>query len=292
MSYRILNPNKTFNSFNINLNSYAEFHNITGRAQEAYFNLNVNTTNKKNHYAGGGIQIEPFETYDFYQSRVQNRFVYNPKAFRSWFDISTNFNNPFAVETGAWYHIFDQDERNNMGLYFNPRYRFSDKFLLIYGFEISRQNDEKGLANNDDINNIIFVNRNRNTIVNSLNGKYSISPKMSINLKARHYWSYAQSLNFLTLTDKGYLERNSTYNKNHNFNFNTWNFDLSYSWWLAPGSQLSFLYRNNASLGEEKIDKDVINNLDRTIGNDLNNSISISFRYCIDYNNAKNWFKA
>ncbi|MGH2664451.1 DUF5916 domain-containing protein [Flavobacterium sp.] len=290
ISYRILNPNTFFNSFNVNLNSYAEMNNSTGRAQEAYFGLNVNTTGKKNDFVGAGFQLEPFVTYDFYQPMAQNRFVYNPRTFRSWLDISSNYNRKLALDTGMWFHIMDQDKRNTVGFYFNPRYRFSNKVLGILGFEIDRRNDDKGRVDYDEaLNEIIFANRNRNTITTSLTGKYSISPKMTVNLKARYYWSYAENLNFLTLTDNGYFEPNDTYGENKNSNFKTWNFDLSYSWWVAPGSQLSVLYRNNAIHYENSITKKFIDNLDHTLANNLNNTVSVSFRYCIDYNSAKNW---
>jgi len=292
VNYRILNANKTFNTLNINTNYYAEFQNSTGRAQEAYFNLSINSTNKKNHYIGGGIQISPFETYDFYQPREDGRFVYNPRAISSWFDISTNYNNPFAWDTGIWYDRYDQDIRHNIGMYFSPRYRFSDKLLLIYYFQHNRQNAEKGWVDYDAENNhIIFANRNRNTIENSLTGKYAINSKMTFNLKARYYWSYAENMNYLTLNNDGRFEPNTTYDKNQNNNFKIWNFDLSYSWWFAPGSQVSVLYRNNASHFERRVNKNIIDNLDHTLSNNLNNVFSISVRYYIDYNQAKEWVK-
>lgn len=292
-NYRILNPNKTFNTFNLNTNYYAEFQNVTGRAQEAYININVNTTNKKNHYIGGGIQVNPFETYDFYQPRQEGRFVYNPKFMSMWLDISTNYNNPFALDTGMWHHRYDQGKRNNIGFYFSPRYRFSDKLSLVYFFEHSRQNEDKGWVDYDAANDdIIFANRNRNTIENSITGKYSINSKMTFNLKARYYWSYAENMNYLTLTDDGYFEDNDTYNENTNNNFKIWNFDLSYSWWFAPGSQVSVLYRNNATHFEKRVNKNIIDNLDHTLSNNLNNTFSISIRYFIDYNRAKSWLKA
>lgn len=299
VSYRILNPNKMFNSFNINLSSYAEMNNTTGHAQEAYFSLNVNTTGKKNDFVGGGVQLEPFVTYDFYQPMVNGRYVYNPRTFKSWVDISSNYNRKLALDTGIWYHVMDQDKRNTVGFYFNPRYRFSNRVSGILGFEVERKNDDKGRIDYVDIDpddniqgDIIFANRNRNTITTSLTGKCSISPKMTVNLKARYYWSYAENLNFLILADNGYFEPDAAYNKNKNSNFKTWNLDLSYSWWVAPGSQLSVLYRNNAIHSEKVINKKFIDNLDHTIANNLNNTISVSFRYCIDYNSAKNWFRA
>ncbi|MEW5674900.1 DUF5916 domain-containing protein [Flavobacterium enshiense] len=291
-NYRILNPNKTFNSFNINTNWYAEFHNQTGRAQDAYVGFNVNTSTKKNHYIGGGLRFYPFETYDFYQPREEGRFAYNPKAASGWFDISTNYNNPLAIDTGMWYDRYDQDARENIGIYFSPRYRFSDKFLLVYYFQHHRQNSDKGWVDYDGTTDeIIFANRNRNTLENSITGKYSLNHKMTFNLKLRYYCSFTENLNFITLTDDGYFTANTTYNQNQNNNFNIWNFDLSYSWWFAPGSQISLLYRNNATYFDREVNKKFYNNLDHTLSDNLTNTLSVSVRYFIDYNQAKGWLK-
>jgi hypothetical protein len=68
---------------------------------------------------------------------------------------------------------------------------------------------------------------------NDLTGKYSINDKMTLNLTARYYWSYSDNQAFFTLQDDGALSQNSTY-LNRNRNFNSWNLDLSYSWWFAP----------------------------------------------------------
>ena len=34
--------------------------------------------------------------------------------------------------------------------------------------------------------------------------------------------------------------------ENKDGTFNSWNLDLRYSWWFAPGSQMNLLYRNQA----------------------------------------------
>ncbi|MPT35224.1 MAG: hydrolase, partial [Flavobacterium sp.] len=78
-SYRILNPNKTFNTFKISTITYTELENVTGKPQEASLEFNLETTDKKNHYFGAGFLVSPFETFDFYQPRKDGRYVYNPK---------------------------------------------------------------------------------------------------------------------------------------------------------------------------------------------------------------------
>ncbi|HLA56793.1 MAG TPA: DUF5916 domain-containing protein, partial [Flavobacterium sp.] len=89
--------------------------------------------------------------------------------------------------------------------------------------------------------------------------------------------------------EDGYLTP-AVYTENVDSNFNTWNLDLSYSWWFAPGSQVSVLYRNNANTFSNNIDKDFGKNFSNVFDDNLNHVFSISVRYFIDYNRAKNWF--
>jgi hypothetical protein len=112
---------------------------------------------------------------------------------------------------------------------------------------------------------------------------------MNFSLSVRHYWSYAENNKFYSLQENGTLLENLAYNANKNSNFNTWNLDLSYSWWFAPGSQATVLYRNNASDFNRTINKSYGSNLNNVFADNLNHTFSISIRYFIDYNQAKNW---
>ena len=112
---------------------------------------------------------------------------------------------------------------------------------------------------------------------------------MTFNLTARHYWTYGENLQFLTLLDDGSLTENSNFNENKDFTYNNWNFDLSYTWWFAPGSQISVLYRNNAATDLDFVNRDYRENFENLFVNNLNSIFSVSLRYYIDYNAAKNW---
>ena len=112
---------------------------------------------------------------------------------------------------------------------------------------------------------------------------------MNLNLSVRHYWSYAVNHNYLTLQNDGTLTDNLVYNINKNSNLNTWNLDLSYSWWFAPGSQISVLYRNNSFLFSRDFSHQFERNVKDAFDTDnLNHIFSISIRYFIDYNSIKN----
>lgn len=290
LGYRILNPTKTFNTFKVNTNYYLELHNTSGRIQQGQVNIDITATSLKNDYFNFALYINPLETYDFYEPRIDGRFVNIPENVYTSFYFSSNYNRKFALDLTPYLTATSEKDRIRYGLTIAPRYRFSNQLLVNYSFDIYRQNSDKGWVAFDDDSNIIFAERDRRTVTNQLSGKYAINPRMTLNLSARYYWSFAENRQYLNLQSNGTLTPNSTFTENRNSDFSTWNFDLSYSWWFAPGSQLSVLYRNNASNFSNEINKSIRNNFSNLFENNLNTIFSISFRYFIDYNSAKNWF--
>ena len=295
-SYRILNPTKIFNSFNTNINAYSQFQKETGKLQGNQINLNVNSTTKKNHYIGLGLQYSPFESYDFYEPRTAGRFSVNPKRFGSWLSISSNYNNKFAFDINPSISILSEYGRKSFGISLSPRYRFNDRLALYYNFDFLKKSNNKGYADSlDEDNNIftpntiIYANRDVVYYTNTLNGKYSLSSRMNFDISARYYWSYTENKNFLKLEENGSLSQYDNYTENKNQNLITWNLDVSYNWWFAPGSQLTLLYRSNAAKYDNLINKDFGNNYTSLLNNeDLSHVISVSVKYFIDYNQVKN----
>lgn len=291
VSYRILTPTKTFNTFQSNLNFYSEYDNKTGRIQTGQLNLNINSTNTKNDFYGGGLNIRPLKLYDFYEPRSedQSNYVTLPESLNFWFYYSSNYNRKLALDFNPYYNVFNEKNRVSYGFIISPRYRFNDHLSLTYNFNFSRLNNNTGWVAFDDTNNTIFGKRDRITYVNTLQGKYSLNNKMNLSLSVRHYWSYVNNRSFLTLQNDGSLLDNTSFSENKNFNLNLWNLDLSYSWWFAPGSQVSILYRNNSALFSQEFSRQFDRNLKDAVDNqNLSHIFSISVRYFIDYNSIKN----
>lgn len=288
-SYRILNPTKLFNTFQVSTNAYAEFHNDNGKLQSGWLSASVNSNTRKNDFIGYYFEVNPFITYDFYEPRTMGRYVQVPESFFGYIYFSSNYNRKFALDIQPEVWLSAEKRRNYYGIEISPRYRFNDRLLMIYTFDYGLDTSNKGWVAFDE-EDIIFTERDRTTITNSLTGKYSISPQMTINLSARHYWTYGENLQYLTLLDDGQLTENSTFNENMDFTYNNWNFDLSYTWWFAPGSQVTVLYRNNAASDIEYVNRNYRRNLDQLFGNNLNSVFSVSLRYFIDYNAIKKWF--
>lgn len=293
-SYRILNPTKIFNTFGVYFNAYSEFDNRTTRIQGANLSLQSNFTSKKNDFFNFGINIRPVTIYDFYEPRSDNneRFLAIPKSFNSFFYFSSNYNRKFALDFNPSIGFVDEKGRMGYNFFLSPRYRFNDHISLIYSFSYNVQKNNIGYVDDDtSLNEIYMGRRDRTTFSNSLTSKYTINEVMNINLSVRHYLSYAEYNRYYTLLDDGSLQINPIYTTNNDISFSTWNLDLSYSWWFAPGSQISILYRNNSFISEfgTTLEKNYLDNLKSNLTDSvLDHIFSISIRYFIDYNSLKN----
>jgi hypothetical protein len=293
-SYRILNPTKHFNTFEIDASMYSEFDNTTGRARAATGNAQLFFNTHTNDYYNFNINARLAETYDFYEPRIDGRFVYLPRAYTFSAVYSSNYNRRFAIDFNPAASFTPESHREAFSVSIAPRYRFSDRLFATLGFEYVRQNNNVGYIDDNFTDaatpyDIYFARRNRSTYTLTAGGRYAISKDMTLNLNARYYWSYALNHSFYTLNPDGYLTP-ADYTENQDSNFNTWNLDFSYSWWFAPGSQLSVLYRNSSSLYTNEVDRDFRKNFDNLFRDNLAHVFSVSIRYFIDYNRARNWF--
>jgi hypothetical protein len=286
MTYRIINPTNTFNSFKFNQNINVEIQNTTGKAQEAWYQAVFSAINKKNQTLEGKVQVNPFDRYNFYEPRVHGKYVFVPQSIVSYLYFASNDNKKFTIDIDGSIEKFNEEGRIIYMISPAISNRFSDKFSLSYNLIYTRRVNDRGWVGyvRDDV---IFAERNREIVDHYFTGKYSITNKMSFNLVARYYWSYAENHEFFTLQDNGKLTTNSTYSENKNRNFNSWNFDFSYSWWFAPTSEISVLYRNYAVESTNQVQKNVQTNLSNVFDTNLTSILSVSLRYYIDYNSLR-----
>lgn len=100
-----------------------------------------------------------------------------------------------------WYK-YDEKGRGNLIIGFYPNYRISDKFKLNYRADIILSDKEQGFVDMLE-EAIIFGQRNRNTIINSIGGNFIFNNKMALNLAFRHYYSEVFIPNFILLKKTG-----------------------------------------------------------------------------------------
>jgi hypothetical protein len=296
ISYRILNPTKLVNAFRINLNTLHEFHKETGLLKVGNYNTNFHVTTKQNHDFGVGINIEPFESAEFDPRIGINRYSFNPAQYGGWFYFSSNYNYKFAFDIEPNYTKYNEKGRELYDITITPRYRFSDKMLFIYSFNVFKYTNDNGYATSIDTDSnpasaddVIFGYRNVFSYSNTISGRYSLNANMNFTLLVRHYWSYSENKKYLQLLDNGRFTDYVNPVPNQDQDFSTWNLDLTYSWWFAPGSQISVLYRNSSNRFNDVIRKNFDNNVRNLLNDDvLNHVLSVSIKYYIDYNSLKN----
>ncbi len=286
MTYRIINPTKNFNALKFNQNINIEIENTTGKVQEGWYKTVLTVTNLKNHSIEGSFVIKPLDRYDFYEPRVYGRYVFIPKSIIGYAGFYSNDNRAFHYDIEAQAEKYDEENRNTYLINGGLRYRFSDRFSLSYNFQYTHKINDRGWVGFDN-NDIVFAERNREIWDHYCTGKYSINNKMNFNLIARYYSAYSENHEFFNLQEDGMLNPNTTYSQNKNRNLNSWNFDFSYSWWFAPGSELSVLYRNYALEDTNIVEKNTLTNLENVFDTNLTSILSLSLRYYIDYNSLK-----
>jgi Domain of unknown function (DUF5916) len=121
-----------------------------------------------------------------------------------------------------------------------------------------------------------------NTIEHIISGKYTFSSRMGVTIRVRHYYSDVAYGQFFLLNRKGTLD-NTLYNTNHNINFNLFNVDCVYSWWFAPGSQISLTWKNFIQASADKQIPDYFKNLHNTLESPQQNTFSFKILYYLDY---------
>lgn len=288
--YRFLQPRGNLNNLDYSLNI-----STTRRLDHDLFNSfgilqEVDITDKKFLNYGGGLWVLPFGENDIYEPRTVGRYLKTPAMINPWVYINTDNRKKFRIRSKIDYYSYDEKGHYNLKYQFNPNYKFSDKLRIYYDLGLDYTNNDKGFAGKTDAD-IFIGNRNRFTLENGITSQYTFNDKMSLNLSFRHYLSEVTYKNFYTLNYDGTLTDTSLFTENRNGTFNSWNIDLRYSWYFAPGSQLTLLYRNAVGNYLEQSQLGIKENFSRLFQEPMVNSISLKLTYYIDYNQAKNWVK-
>ncbi|MGJ8685504.1 MAG: DUF5916 domain-containing protein [Nonlabens sp.] len=296
-TFRTFEPTGKWN--NIFVNTYIDYTRLanpdtfTGLGIGA--NFNGNTTSLNNY--GANINLQPGRQFDYFEPRKAGAFFIreNGVNMNAWFNsndnkkvaISANFGIESLLEPGRDYV--------NYWFGFGPRIRFNDKFVLSYFFDREYYTGDRGYVTQVG-NDVVMGDRQRIEIEQTINANYNFNPYHTLSLTLRNYWGIVDyNKDLFTLQDNGRVA-NTGYTTTNipndpNINFTTWNFDLSYSWQVAPGSFLTALYRNQLF----NFDNESQATYNRSIGNlldqSLNQTVSIKLQYFIDYNQIPGFFK-
>ena len=290
LSYQTFEPTEKFDSFNISFWLDVDYLYKPNTYTSNEVGMRYVFQTKKSKLAFGGMaETSIGNEYDYYEPRVSGRFYKKTGRImgNQWF--STDYRRKFALDARILVSKRLQDDNYFIFTEISPRLRVNDKLSFIYELNYSTDINDKGFVDILDDDTIIFGKRDSKSFTNAISGKYNFSTKSALNLSFRHYWSPVEYDNqYYLLNNNGTLDENS-YSENHNINYNIWNFDLSYTWEFAPGSQLIALYRNSIFNEDQLADLNFKENLDNLFDESMLHNFSLRLVYYIDYNKAKNW---
>ena len=232
---------------------------------------------------------QPFKINDYFEPRTPGRYYVRPENYTVGGTFSSDYRKKFALDGEINYKGFSDAGHNTVFWSLSPRYRFNDKFSMIYSFDWQVQQGDVGFV--DKVSDSIYFGvRNITTITNTVDAAYIFTNKMSLKLDARHYWSQANYSQYGFLGNDGKLA-GTTYSTNHNINFNTFNVYMSYVWQFRPGSEMSVVYQNSIYSVGQNIEPNYFNDVNNTIQAPQNNSLSVKIIYYLDYLELRNVFR-
>ena len=296
--YNIYQPFGVFRSFRSRLSMY--YGRLYNPSKYTSFNMsfNVSTTLKRSHLSmglNGWMNLK--NSHDYFEPRVWGKMYVKPKEYNIGGYLSSDYRKTLAIDLSGKYAVGDMYSFNKYQYSISPRLRASDKLMFIHKFDFNQENNNVGYVAKNEVNDdyvVDFGKRDITTITNTFNANYTFNEDMFVGLRVRHYWRKAIYKDFYNLKEDGYVSESlgyMLYSNDKDQNFNAFNIDLTYSWYFAPGSQITLAWKNAISTSDKINETDFFRNFSNTLNAQQYNSFSVKVLYYLDYQNIKAVFK-
>jgi len=286
-NYNIYQPFYHFLYFKTTLTLRNDYHFVTHKNTNRYVELMGTTTFRNYLSLWSAISTNISPKYDYYEPRVSGRYFLAPDFSGFYFDFSSDYRKTFALDGGLNLSKSERFSSFNQSYYLSPIIRVNDHLSFNCKSTLSLNKNNVGYADKDAQNNIYFGQRNLQTVENILSGLYVFKNDLSVSLRVRHYWDVGKYKGFYILQDDGTLEATNTYNTNKDFNFNSFNIDMVFSWQFAPGSNLSIIWKNALLQEDNELIYNYLDNFSHTLSYPQLNTLTLKFLYYIDYVSIK-----
>lgn len=256
--------------------------------QDFNINAGADVTFSNFWYWGTFLQTKPIKYYDYYEARVEGmKFHRNPFVYLQTY-AGSDARKTFSVDWSLGFGESPVPRDPYMELSVTPTVRIKDRIKLSYNAFLSNDWKSFGFATFDDEGNPIIGAREMFNVINTFSAQYSVTPRMYVTFRARHYWSKAVYTNHYNLDVNGEIhEREPIANTARNFN--TWNIDLVYNWQFAPGSNLIFTWKQNINKADSDAEGGYATNVYKTFNTPQTNMVALKVIYYLDYQQMKEW---
>ncbi|MFH2094196.1 MAG: DUF5916 domain-containing protein [Bacteroidota bacterium] len=230
-------------------------------------------------FAGGN----PVGFDDYYEPRAEGRYFDQGKYLHGGIYLSSDYRKTLAIDL-KYDHYKGSLQTNPYGFesMLRPRIRINDHMLIIPVFELVKANRDIGFVSHS-LDTIYFGKRDIMTITNTLGTAYIFNPKMSVNLRMRHYWSQADYSDYYSLNEDGSVTP-AEYHGNPDMNFNAFTIDMGFKWYFSPGSEINIVWKNAIFNSGDIIIRNFFDNINDTFNAPQINNLSVRILYYLDYN--------
>lgn len=266
----------------VNQNNYTTHKPQTAKVE---YNTFLTTLNYFSMWAEAGHTFT--ETYDYYEPRTPGMYYLKPKSTWAYIGFSSDYRNRIALDGELSGYYSARDNSKGFEVEISPIVRLNDHFMFNLSSSYEKNTNDYGFAGKEG-DDVIFGNREIYVNENSFSSKYLFKNDLSLSLTARHYYARGKYDSFYTLLDNGRLEPATDYAQEHDFNFNSFNIDMVFSWIFAPGSSLNFVWKNEITTETDTVSGSYFNNLNDTFMEPQLNNISLKILYYIDYQRLRN----
>ncbi len=222
---------------------------------------------------------------DYFEPRAPGRFYETDDAFDLYLMYSTDYRKRVYLDGSFSYEkinsIYNQDGFN---FDFRPTFRASDRLNIGYGLNYTDKRNDIGYVRQNNPDEVYFGKRNSPTTINTLRATYIFTPTIALNFDLRHYWSRVfYDGDYFFLSNNGRLDAIGEDLQIPDINYNAFTIDMKLTWNLAPGSQLSLVWKNIIDSHSSDASPTFLENLEQTLNEPQVNSFSLKLLYYIDY---------
>lgn len=233
------------------------------------------------------FQVAPFWSNDFFELRIPGRVLKRSAQYFLNITGSTDTRKKLYLNYSAESGITSLPDAPYYGFTLGATYRFNERFQMNAEGHLDKDQANYGYAYTTTglFPASILGQRTVKTDYSILGASYTINPLMNFTIRMRHYWSNVVYHHFYDVKEDGYWTERG-YVPGHDFNFNTFNVDMFYTWDFLPGSRITLSWKN--ALGrdvylDENLYRTYFKNFNQVLQSPHSNEISLKVVYYIDY---------
>ena len=298
LSYRDFNPkNKNLNKIRTSASVSNERLYRPNLYAATFWETNAMFVTKSFNAAGVNFEGAIGESNDYFEPRGdiigENKFI-RPvwTNSRAWF--SSNYQKRIAIDVGFNYIEVKRNDWWEWNYDLEFRFRINNQINLIHGYRKSFQYNSEGYAvafeePTNLFNGILFGNRNRFVTTQSLGLDYTITNRIGMTFRLRHYNAKINYNYFSELLDNGRLQTLPNYTGNdingnsaYNINYNAFTIDMLFRWVFFPGSEINLVWKNSIFTEDGNVNENYWQTLNNTLQNGPMNTLSLKVIYWLD----------